>query len=67
MMNQVPQADGTLEYRGMVDCFKKVVQTEGPMALYKGFFPGWARLGPWQLVFWVSYEQIRVALGYGSF
>ena len=51
----------------MYDCFQKVVRNEGPLALYKGFLPGWARLGPWQLVFWVSYEQIRVAMGYGSF
>ena len=29
----------------------------------KGFFPNWARLGPWQLTFWVTYEHARQALG----
>jgi hypothetical protein len=23
------------------------------------FLPTWARLGPWQLVFWTSYEHLR--------
>ena len=27
--------------------------------MYKGFLPTWARLAPWQLAFWTSYEQIR--------
>ena len=29
----------------------------------KGFFPNWARLGPWQLAFWITYEHSRRALG----
>ena len=35
-------------YNGTLDCWRKVVANEGPMALYKGFMPGWLRLGPWQ-------------------
>jgi solute carrier family 25 uncoupling protein 27 len=54
-------------YRGSVDCLVKTVRGEGFMALYKGFFPTWARQGPWQLVFWASYEQLRKALGMSSF
>merc|ERR1712222_257721 len=49
------------------DCWRKVVANEGPLALYKGFIPGWLRLGPWQLVFWCSYEQLRILTGIGSF
>jgi solute carrier family 25 uncoupling protein 27 len=45
----------------------KVIAHEGPLALYKGFVPGWLRLGPWQLTFWVSYEQLRIATGLGGF
>jgi solute carrier family 25 uncoupling protein 27 len=45
----------------------KVIAHEGPMALYKGFVPGWLRLGPWQLTFWVAYEQLRIATGLGGF
>eukprot|EP00193_Tetraselmis_chui_P020227 CAMPEP_0177794652 /NCGR_PEP_ID=MMETSP0491_2-20121128/25767_1 /TAXON_ID=63592 /ORGANISM="Tetraselmis chuii, Strain PLY429" /LENGTH=341 /DNA_ID=CAMNT_0019317337 /DNA_START=292 /DNA_END=1318 /DNA_ORIENTATION=+ len=54
-------------YRGSVDCLMKALRSEGVRGLYKGFIPTWARLGPWQIAFWVSYEQIRVATGLGSF
>jgi len=33
-------------YSGMVDCFAKVIQSEGPLAIYKGFFPVWGRFAP---------------------
>ena len=39
----------------------------GVGALYKGFFPTWSRLGPWQLTFWLCYEQLRLATGMGAF
>lgn len=44
-------------YQGMLDCAVKTVRAEGPRAMLKGFFPAWMRLGPWQLVFFLSYEQ----------
>lgn len=62
MMNQAGK-----EYRGSVDCLLKTVRKEGVMALWKGFFPTWARLGPWQFVFWVSYEKFRSIAGLSSF
>ena len=33
-------------------CFlmKKTVKTEGFMALYKGFWPSYLRLGPWNVI-----------------
>lgn len=64
MMNQNPAAP---LYRNSLDCLLLSVQSEGVTALYKGFFPTWARLGPWQLVFWVTYEQLRKATGVGTF
>ena len=30
----------------MIDCFTKVIQKEGPLAIYKGFFPVWGRFAP---------------------
>lgn len=65
LMNQPEH--GTKLYKGMVDCFVKTARSEGITGLYKGFFPGWGRLGPWQLTFWVTYEQLRIATGYGTF
>ena len=49
------------------DCLVKTVKIEGLKALWKGFFPTWARLGPWQFVFWVSYEKFRQIAGLFSF
>ncbi|KAH9294667.1 hypothetical protein KI387_038255 [Taxus chinensis] len=62
MMNQAGE-----EYRGSLDCVVKTVRKEGLKAMWKGFFPTWARLGPWQFVFWVSYEKFRSLTGLSSF
>ncbi|KAI3816667.1 hypothetical protein L1987_16370 [Smallanthus sonchifolius] len=66
MMNQVGDEDGKFKYRNSYDCLVKTVRFEGFRALWKGFFPTWARLGPWQFVFWVSYEKFRLVLIFGS-
>ena len=67
IMSQTAGPDGKMPYAGTLDCWRKVVANEGFLALYKGFMPGWLRLGPWQLVFWCSYEQLRILTGIGSF
>mmetsp|Transcript_95971 Transcript_95971/g.277150 ORF Transcript_95971/g.277150 Transcript_95971/m.277150 type:complete len:306 (-) Transcript_95971:107-1024(-) len=67
IMNQPRGPDGALMYRGTLDCWAKTVRGEGFLALYKGFFPGWMRLGPWQLVFWCTYEQLRHTAGMSGF
>lgn len=65
MMNQTSGKE--VMYRNSYDCLVKTVRVEGVWALWKGFFPTWARLGPWQFVFWVSYEKLRCQLGLPSF
>lgn len=67
MMNQAVDKEGTLMYKNSYDCLVKTVKIEGLAALWKGFFPTWARLGPWQFVFWVSYEKFRQIAGLSSF
>lgn len=67
MMNQSLSEDGKLRYKNSIDCLAKTVRIEGARALWKGFFPTWARLGPWQFVFWVSYEKFRQIAGLSSF
>jgi len=54
-------------YTSSLQCFSQTIKQEGFLALYKGFFPCWARLGPWQFLFWVSYEHLRGVAGYGGF
>ena len=67
IMNQASSVNDIAPYKNSIDCLFKTVQKEGIMALWKGFFPTWARLGPWQLIFWVSYEQMRQHAGMTSF
>lgn len=67
MMNQRVNEDGKFHYKNSYDCIVKTVRFEGLRALWKGFFPTWARLGPWQFVFWVSYEKLRLIAGLPSF
>lgn len=64
MMNQ--RADAPV-YRSSLDCLLQTWRAEGAAGLYKGFLPTWGRLGPWQLVFWLSYEQLRLVSGHGGF
>lgn len=67
IMNQSANGERVLKYRNSFDCLVKTVRVEGLRALWKGFFPTWARLGPWQFVFWVSYEKFRQIAGLSSF
>jgi len=54
-------------YKNSWNCAKTTFQNEGFLAFYKGFIPCWARLGPWQFCFWVTYEKLRVTCGYRGF
>lgn len=42
-------------------------QHEGFRGLYKGFWPTWARMAPWSLTFWLTYEEIRKICGLSGF
>jgi len=53
--------------KNMIKCVKGIAKNEGLVTFYKGFVPTWARLAPWQLTFWVSYEQLRRLTGVGGF
>uniref|UniRef100_A0A3Q0RT43 Solute carrier family 25 member 30 n=1 Tax=Amphilophus citrinellus TaxID=61819 RepID=A0A3Q0RT43_AMPCI len=55
MMNQ----RGGALYQGTLDCLLQTWRSEGFMALYKGFFPNWLRLGPWNIIFFLTYEQLK--------
>uniref|UniRef100_A0A8C7BZ51 Uncoupling protein 3 n=2 Tax=Neovison vison TaxID=452646 RepID=A0A8C7BZ51_NEOVI len=50
------------QYRSPLDCMLKMVAREGPMAFYKGFTPSFLRLGTWNVVMFVTYEQLKRAL-----
>lgn len=46
-------------YNSSMDCILQTVKTEGVFALYKGFIPNWLRLGPWNIIFFMTFEQLK--------
>lgn len=59
-MNQPTGPDGRgLHYRGMIDCFAKSARAEGVGALWKGFWPNYARVGPRVVIIFMVLERLR--------
>ncbi|KAM7412855.1 hypothetical protein PAMA_020306 [Pampus argenteus] len=56
-MNSVPG-----QYTGATNCALTMLVKEGPTAFYKGFVPSFLRLGSWNIVMFVSFEQIKRAM-----
>ncbi|XP_058828094.1 dicarboxylate carrier SLC25A8-like [Topomyia yanbarensis] len=50
------------QYQGVVECAIKMGSKEGMAAFYKGFVPSFARLVSWNIVMWISYEQLKLLL-----
>ncbi|MEE6482336.1 hypothetical protein FKM82_013222 [Ascaphus truei] len=46
-------------YRGFLDCFLKITQKEGVLALYKGLVPAYVRLGPHTILSLLFWEELR--------
>jgi len=51
--------DGKPEFKGAVDVLTKVVRNEGIFALWKGFTPYYARLGPHTVLTFIFLEQFN--------
>ena len=47
-------------YRGVLDTLVSTARHEGVPALWKGFVPTFCRLGPWNVLFFMSLEQFRL-------
>jgi solute carrier family 25, member 34/35 len=61
LYNQGVNAKGTgLLYKGVVDCFLKVVKAEGLAGLYKGFWPHYMRIGPHATLVLVFFDEMKV-------
>ncbi|XP_068082625.1 mitochondrial 2-oxoglutarate/malate carrier protein-like [Anabrus simplex] len=56
-MQNMKIVDGRSEYSGMVDVIGKVVAQEGVLALWKGFTPYYARLGPHTVLTFIFMEE----------
>jgi solute carrier family 25 uncoupling protein 27 len=44
----------------LIQCITALVRERGFFVLWRGSFLSWMRLGPWQTVFWVSYEKLKI-------
>ena len=47
--------------RGLLDIVKSTAANEGIGGFYKGFAPNFFRMSGWNIVFFVTYEQIKAA------
>ncbi|XP_046901617.1 mitochondrial brown fat uncoupling protein 1 [Hypomesus transpacificus] len=50
------------QYRSAINCSWTMLTKEGPSAFYKGFVPSFLRLGSWNVVMFVSFEQLKRAM-----
>lgn len=51
--------EGKPEYKGTIDVISKVIRREGLFALWKGFTPYFARLGPHTVLTFIFLEQLN--------
>jgi len=56
MMERVAGAD---LYKSSLHCGLQTVATEGVTALYRGLVPAFARMGPWNITFFLVYENLK--------
>ena len=50
------------KYRGAIHCARQTASQEGLKAFYKGFNASCLRLVSWNVVLWISYEQIKIVV-----
>eukprot|EP00062_Callorhinchus_milii_P012601 gi/632959819/ref/XP_007895843.1/ PREDICTED: mitochondrial brown fat uncoupling protein 1 isoform X1 [Callorhinchus milii] len=50
------------QYKSALNCAWTMLIKEGPTAFYKGFVPSYLRLGSWNVIMFVSYEQLKRAM-----
>lgn len=51
--------DGKPEYKGALDVLGKIVKNEGIFALWKGFTPYYARIGPHTVLTFIFLEKLN--------
>ncbi|KAK1321306.1 Mitochondrial uncoupling protein 1 [Acorus calamus] len=50
---------GDSTYKSTLDCFIKTLRNDGPLAFYKGFIPNFGRLGSWNVIMFLTLEQVK--------
>ena len=57
---QADSASTVRIYKSAADCFAVTVRNEGFPALYRGFVPAFMRMGPWNIIFFLVYERLKL-------
>lgn len=55
------EAGGSAAYSGAVDCFVRTLRNEGFWAFYQGVTPQFFRITGWNIVMFVTFEQLKKA------
>eukprot|EP00980_Cylindrotheca_fusiformis_P002878 scaffold674_cov126-Cylindrotheca_fusiformis.AAC.17 len=64
VMGQPVNKDGTGRYyRGMTDCFFKVLKKEGIMSFYNGFWPNFGYIAPHVVISFIAMEFLKSNFG----
>lgn len=53
------QSTNLIYFNNSFECLMSIVRNEGVMALYKGFVPSFLRMGPWNCIFFLTYEKLK--------
>lgn len=61
LRSKMPKLGTDRIYRSSMECAVATVRNEGVQALYKGFVPAFTRMGPWNIIFFLVYEQLKRA------
>uniref|UniRef100_F6Y1V1 Mitochondrial carrier protein n=1 Tax=Ciona intestinalis TaxID=7719 RepID=F6Y1V1_CIOIN len=68
VMNQTRDSKGRgLFYKSSLECLVKTARQEGFFSLYKGFIPSCLRIVPWNIIFWITQEELRNMFGLSAF
>lgn len=60
LYNQGVNASGKgIYYSGVIDCFIKVLKTEGFRGFYKGFWPHYIRIGPHSALVLLFFDELK--------
>lgn len=62
MQKMVKNADGTLPYKGVLDCLSKSVKNEGIAKLWVGFPTYYFRVAPHVMLTWVSIGYLNTII-----
>lgn len=58
-MLQLSGSNGHEKYDGFIDCFKKIVEKEGPKGLFKGLVPCYLKVIPATAILFMTNERLK--------